>query len=135
MLNNLWSNFIVWYVGVVQAADSVPVTDKIETELKSEAGYFTKLIPLLNKGGTTRTLGTIIDDVISLILWLVGILAVVFILWGGISYITSAGDDAKATKARQTIINAVIGIVLVLLAFVIQAAVARIFGNTPATTP
>jgi hypothetical protein len=128
MLSNLWSNFIVWYVGIAHA--QVPsASSSIDKELESKAGYFTKLIPILNSTGTGQlTLGNIIDRVIALILWLVGILALVFLLWGGISYITSAGDDTKATKARQTIINAVIGIVLVLLAFVIQAAVARIFG-------
>jgi len=48
-----------------------------------------------------------------------GTLAVFFLIWGGISYITSAGDSAKAKAARATIVNVIIGVVVIVSAIAI----------------
>lgn len=50
---------------------------------------------------------------------IVGIIAVVMIIVAGIQYITSSGDSGKATNARNTILYAVIGLVVVALAQII----------------
>jgi hypothetical protein len=53
------------------------------------------------------------------ILWyavsFVGIIALAFLVWGGVQFVTAGGDDGKVTKARTTIINAIIGIIIVLI--------------------
>ena len=41
-------------------------------------------------------------------------LALLFVIIGGIKYITSQGDEGKATEARNTITNAVIGAVVII---------------------
>lgn len=105
---------------------SPPVYAGIKEEMESSKGYFTFIKPM-DKGSVT--LGELFTTIIDILLWVVGIIAVIYLIWAGISYITAGGDDAKATKARQSIINAVIGIVVVLLAFVIVGAVGRIFGS------
>lgn len=48
-----------------------------------------------------------------------GVVAVVFIIKGGIDYMLSAGDPAKASKAMRSLIYAVVGLVIVILAAVI----------------
>lgn len=45
-----------------------------------------------------------------------GLAAFFFILWGGILYIMSGGDEKKSDGARRTIVNAVIGLVMLGLA-------------------
>lgn len=50
---------------------------------------------------------------------IVGIIAVVMIIVAGIQYITSSGDSGKATNARNTILYAVVGLVIVALAQII----------------
>lgn len=50
---------------------------------------------------------------------IVGIIAVVMIIVGGIQYITSSGDSGNITKAKNTIMYAVIGLVVVALAQII----------------
>ena len=45
--------------------------------------------------------------------------AVIFILIGGINYMTSAGDAGKVAKAKSTILYAVIGLIVCVLAFAI----------------
>ncbi len=50
---------------------------------------------------------------------IVGIIAVVMIIVGGIKYITSSGDSGNITSAKNTIMYAVIGLVVVALAQII----------------
>ncbi len=45
-----------------------------------------------------------------------GLLAILMIIWGAIQYSTSAGDPGKIQKSKKTIINSVIGVVIVILA-------------------
>lgn len=61
--------------------------------------------------------------VLDIVLRLAGLVAVGFVVWGGIQFITSQGDPEGVKQARQTIINALIGLVIALLA---TAAVAFI---------
>jgi hypothetical protein len=57
---------------------------------------------------------------IKTILLVVGIgIAVLLIIIGGIMYMTSQGDDEKAGKAKKMIINALIGVAIMLVALVL----------------
>ena len=78
------------------------------------------------------TLNTIINVVLSVL----GIVAVVVIIVGGFTYMTSNGDATKITKAKNTILYGVIGLVIALLAFAIVNFVLKsVFsGNTTTTT-
>ncbi len=49
----------------------------------------------------------------------IGILAVVYLIIGGVQYITAGGDDSKTEKANKTIINALVGLAIVLLSGVV----------------
>ncbi|MBU3978226.1 hypothetical protein KKE68_00815, partial [Patescibacteria group bacterium] len=56
------------------------------------------------------------------------IIAVFFLVWGGIKWIMSGEDKAKVESARNTIIGGIVGLVLVFLAYFIISVVAGIFG-------
>jgi fumarate reductase subunit D len=66
-----------------------------------------------------RTISTLAQNVINIIFLIAGILAVIYLLWSGIQYITAGGNQDKVKAARQGIINAVIGIVVIMAAFFI----------------
>lgn len=73
---------------------------------------------------------TDITDVIRLIVnifsIIVGFLAVIMIIWGGLRYITSGGDSGKITTAKNTIIYALIGLVIVALAqFIVRFVLSK----------
>lgn len=68
----------------------------------------------------------ILNNVVNWILILAGSIAVVYLIYGGILYITAGGDAEKATKGRTAVVNAIIGIVIILLALVIVQWVSRI---------
>ena len=46
-------------------------------------------------------------------------MAVIMIIWGGIRYVLSAGNSAALTSAKNTIIYAIIGLVIAILAYAI----------------
>ncbi len=60
-----------------------------------------------------------VKTIINVVLGVLALVAVVMIIVGGISYTTSQGDPTKATKARNTILYSIIGLVISLLAFAI----------------
>lgn len=61
-----------------------------------------------------------VNEVVALVINIfsvvVGIIAVVMIVYGGFKFITSGGDSGKVTSARNTIIYAIIGLAIVALA-------------------
>lgn len=71
-----------------------------------------------------------IGTIIRAILGVLGVVAVIFIIVGAVNYTTSQGDPGKTKKARDTILYAVIGLIIALLAF---AIVSFILGKMGAT--
>lgn len=62
---------------------------------------------------------TILKKVIQIFSIIVGFVAVVMIIVGGIKYITSGGNDSSVAGAKNTIIYAVIGLIIVALSQVL----------------
>jgi len=60
------------------------------------------------------------------------IIGVLFIIYGGVKYITSGGDETKSKEGKKTIITAIIGVVFLLLAVVIVRIVANFIGGSTA---
>ena len=61
----------------------------------------------------------IFKQVTNTILYVVGIIAVVMLIIGGIKYVVSGGDSKKVTDAKNTVLYAIIGLVIAFLAFAI----------------
>lgn len=71
-----------------------------------------------SSGETDKTtIYTTIGTIINTLLFIVGILSVVMIIYGGIQYVTSAGANDKTKKARNTIVYSIVGLVVSILAF------------------
>ena len=62
----------------------------------------------------------LVSNVLQVVLFIAGVLAVLFLLIAGIQYITAGGDPVKTAAARSGIVNAIIGIIIILLAFSIM---------------
>jgi hypothetical protein len=58
-----------------------------------------------------------------------GMLAIVFIIYGGIRYITSQGEPETTKSARGTIINALIGLAITVAAAATIQFIANSFGS------
>jgi hypothetical protein len=60
-----------------------------------------------------------VKDVINFLLFIIGVVSVIMIIIGGIKYTLSNGDSSQITSAKNTILYAVIGLVVALLAYAI----------------
>ena len=72
-------------------------------------------------------LPTIIGNIIRLILKFLGIIAIIMLIMGGVQWMTSGGAEEKTTNARKLIVNSLIGLIIVLLAYVITVWVVNTF--------
>lgn len=79
-----------------------------------------------NQGGVSQ------DQVQGVFTWaysMAGLVAVIFIIKGGIDYMMSTGDPGKTRKATQSLIMAVVGLIIVILAAVITGFVTSTVGG------
>lgn len=68
----------------------------------------------------------IIGKIIQIALGFVGALFVILMIWGGISWMASTGNEEKVTKARKIMIWAVIGLAVVIAAYSITLFVIKL---------
>jgi phosphotransferase system glucose/maltose/N-acetylglucosamine-specific IIC component len=67
----------------------------------------------------TNSADSILNNAINIVYFVSGAVAVIIIIVAGFMFITSGGDPAATAKARNTITYAVVGLVVIALAFVI----------------
>ena len=73
----------------------------------------------------------IIARLIRTVISFLGVIAVVIVVYGGFMYMTAGGNDERVKKAKKTITNGLIGLVIVLMSFAIaQFIVSRLVGAT-----
>lgn len=61
--------------------------------------------------------GGIVNTIVNVMLFIVGVLSVIMIIFGGIRYVTSGGDQAKVTSAKNTIMYSVVGLIVAIVAY------------------
>ncbi len=96
-----------FYISSVFAANDI-CSSSASNEVKKAAGC---------RGSGDLTVG--ITSILNAIIGVIGLVAVVFIIIGGVNYMTSAGDSGKVKKAKDTILYAAIGLIACALAFAI----------------
>lgn len=72
--------------------------------------------------GTTPMV-TLIGNIINVVMGLLGVVAVLVILYGGFMWMTAAGNEEKVGKANKLIIAGIIGLVVIFAAFAIASFV------------
>lgn len=77
---------------------------------------------------SSNNLGGIVGAAVTFILIIAVLIALFFLIWGGIRWITSGGDKAKVESARGTIIAAIVGLIIAFLAFFILSLALGFFG-------
>ena len=73
---------------------------------------------------------TMLNKIINVALAVIGFVAVVMIILGGVQYTTSAGDSGRVKKAKDTIMYGIIGLVVALLAYaIVNFVLSGVFGS------
>ncbi|MCK5060944.1 hypothetical protein KAR28_00170 [Candidatus Parcubacteria bacterium] len=67
----------------------------------------------------TKDPAEIVGQVIKILLSLLGIVFLILLIYGGYIWMTDRGEEKQATKARDIIRNAIIGLIIVLAAYAI----------------
>ena len=86
-------------------------------------------------GGESGAMYTIVGKVVGIVVGLLGLILAVFIVYGGAMWMTSGGNEEQIKKAKAMIINAIIGLVIVLLAYAISSFIIDKLAGAVATTP
>lgn len=106
----------VVFGGVVAQAAAVDPKTEVTNGITSAGG-----------GSTVTDLPTLVQSIISVLLFIVGAVAVVMIIIGGLRYVTSNGDQSHVKAAKDTILYSVIGLIVAILAYaIVQFVVSKL---------
>ncbi len=101
---------------------------KIAADPKDIFGTITppqELQPLINQGGQGGGgISLFLNNLIILIYEVAIVLVFFMFLWGAVEWLISGGDKEKVAEARKRIVNALIGLLLLAVAF----AILKVFG-------
>ena len=83
--------------------------------------FFAGLLGKADALGVPRNNDVDIMKFVNLALWVAGIIAVIVVIIAGINYSLSSGDPSKTASAKNTILYAVIGLVIIANAIAITS--------------
>ena len=121
---------IVGLITMVALASSLALPVMASPTSSSKGGSFAQQATegLKQVGGNDQTsFGDIVSKIINFLLFFVGVVSVIMIIYGGIQYTTSAGDSGKVTNAKNTILYAIVGLIVSILAYAIVNFVVKTF--------
>lgn len=79
------------------------------------------------KSKNDDSVGNLVQTIIGILSFVIGVVAVIMIIVGGIKYVLSNGDASQVKSAKDTILYAVIGLIVALLAYAIVNFVTKQF--------
>ncbi|OGL62694.1 hypothetical protein A3C09_02330 [Candidatus Uhrbacteria bacterium RIFCSPHIGHO2_02_FULL_47_44] len=102
------------------------------------ATYLIFLLPLVTHAELINPLGTtsiegFIGRLIKAILGLSGSVALLMFVWGGFQYLWSGGDPKKVEKGKETLKNAVLGIVIIFFSYTLVNTLIKILATGAVT--
>lgn len=97
--------------------------------------YFTAAMPALAQlgeievpEGYASNFGTIISSLLNLVMIIAAILVFLYLIMGGIEWITSGGDKGKTESARNKITAAIIGLIILAASYAILQLALSLLG-------
>jgi len=71
------------------------------------------------------SISALIFEIIQVLLFIIGIISVLFVILGGFRYVTASGNEEAAEGAKKMITHAIIGLVIVIMSFVIVRVISN----------
>lgn len=103
-------------VPLIMASPAVAIANPLTKACQTNGAGSTAICQDARQTGPNG-LNKILKTVIDVMLLIVGLIAVLFVVIGGMRYVFSAGDAAAAKSAKNTIIYALIGLILAILSY------------------
>lgn len=98
----LFSLSVLFSFSLASAVDSLPQPDALGLPFESSTEATTPIVKIIKES-----------------IKYVGLLAILALSWGGIQFLTSMGNDEKVKHAKQTVIYALVGVILSVIAYTI----------------
>lgn len=78
--------------------------------------------------GFFDNMGTLISGLLNFVIIIAALLVFIYLLWGGIEWITSGGDKGKTESARNKITSAIIGLIVLAAAWALLTIILNFLG-------
>ena len=78
--------------------------------------------------GFAEDFGSFINGILSFVMVIAALLVFLYLIWGGIEWITSGGDKGKTESARNKITSAIIGLIVVAASYAILTLALNFLG-------
>ena len=117
----------------ISSAPLLAVGPSVYAEAGSDGSATSKMSEGLEKAGGNQNKTSLEDQIkqiTNVLLFLLGAIAVIMIIIGGIRYATSNGDSGSIKSAKDTILYAVIGLIVAILAYAIVNFVITSFSGS-----
>jgi Type IV secretion system pilin len=124
--------FVPTVVASAAAGCNDTITNGVASGANNAAGSGSS-IDCAGGGVAGNNIGNIANNIVNIFSIIVGAVAVIMIIYGGFRYITSGGDSNRVGSAKNTLIYAIVGLIIVALAQIIVHFV--LHASTSATTP
>lgn len=109
-MKNILKRTMAVVTGAAAVAFATPGKAKAATTITTPTGFFTDF-------------GTFISSLLNLVMVIAALLVFVYLIWGGIDWITAGTDKGKTDGARTKITNAVIGLIVLAASYAILTLV------------
>lgn len=117
------------FIGLAIVISAHLIIGTIRAILVGRGGDFTNCV-----ADTCVEPNTLVKQMIDWAIGIAGLVSAIFLVYGGITYITSSGDPSKTQKAKNIITYSLIGLAIVALAVIITAFVSNIIKNANETS-
>lgn len=125
-------------IGIMVAVAAAPIT----SNMFQQTGYVAASAADEIKSGyqaaggddsDSNDLNSIVGTIVNTMLFIVGVLAVVMIIYSGIRYITAHGDKGQVEGAKNTLIYSIVGLIVAIVAYALVNWVLDLFGGGSAS--
>lgn len=97
----------------------------------AQAGDSNVMVNEATLGFEIPNFSTLLTFLIRFIFVVAGVIALIMMLWGALSWVTSGGDKGNVENARNKIVQAVVGILLIIVVVAVVATLEQVvFQNT-----
>lgn len=120
-MTNIFKNIFlsIALVGVLCLGGMTATASAACATAKACAGQGVDQVGGNNKGNNASDFTKLIKNIINVLLFLIGAIAVIMIIIGGLRYVTSAGDASQTKAAKDTILYSIVGLVIAIMSYAI----------------
>ncbi len=117
-------------VPVLIPATSAACTNNIQNQIDAGQAAATGSSPTNCSGGSVSNgIASIAKEIVNIMSMIVGVIAVIMIIYAGFKYITSGGESNGVSSAKNSLIYAIVGLIIVALAQIIVHLVLNTSSN------